>query len=313
MLVSSTFNYKLLITNFEFNALGLLPGFLHSQASPINYYWMEKEVIVHAANMSQALYEIIGKGYDQTRKADSTVTQRLVHFLGNTPEKSWVDIGCGTGNYTAALSQAGADIIGVDPSDDMLDQAREKYPEMSWVKGKAEELPFADESFDGAITTLTIHLWDNLIKGFQEVNRVIKPGGKLVIFTSMPHQMKGYWLNEYFPSVIGKSMNMMPGFDSLQATLDRGGWRLSSTEKYFVTEDLQDLMFYGGKHRPELYLETTVRSSISYFVADENQEAVNAGLRRLKEDIESGAFDAVRERYANTFGDYMFVVAEKRG
>ena len=263
--------------------------------------------------MSHALYEIIGQGYDQTRKADSSVTARLMHHLDDTPGQKWLDLGCGTGNYTAALAQAGADIVGVDPSEDMLRQAREKYPAMTWTQGQAEALPFADESFDGAITTLTIHLWDNLIKGFQEINRVIKPGGRLVIFTSMPHQMKGYWLNEYFPSVIAQSMRMMPGFDSLQATLGRGGWRLTATEKFFVTKDLQDLMFYSGKHRPELYLESTVRSSISYFAAAENQAAVDQGLERLKADLESGAFEAVRERYANSFGDYMFIVASKHG
>jgi ubiquinone/menaquinone biosynthesis C-methylase UbiE len=272
---------------------------------------MEPRVLAYANNMSQALQDLIAQGYDQTRRADAQVTERLRHHLQPAPGEQWLDVGCGTGNYTATLAQTGAELVGVDPSEEMLRQASEKYPDTQWVKAHAEDLPFADGRFDGAITTLSIHLWDNLVKGFEQIHRVVKPGGRLVIFTSMPHQMKRYWLNEYFPSVIEQSTRMMPGFDSLQATLGRARWRLCASEKFFVTEDLQDLMFYSGKHRPELYLESTVRSSISYFAAVENQSAVTEGLQRLKADLESGAFEAVRERYANGFGDYMFIVAEK--
>ena len=267
--------------------------------------------LVSSSHMSQALYDMIGKGYDRTRKADPVVTERLLAHLAPQPGDRYLDVGCGTGNYTAALSTQGIPFTGVDPSDEMIRQAAEKYPAQNWVIGRAEALPFDDNLFDGALTTLTIHLWDNLIKGFKEIHRVVREG-KLVIFTSMPHQMKHYWLNAYFPSVIAQSMRMMPGFDSLQATLDRAGWRLCASEKFFVTEDIQDQIFFSGKHNPELYFESTMRSSIAYFVAADHQAEVAEGLERLRADLDSGAFEAVRQRYANDFGDYMFIVAEKK-
>lgn len=261
--------------------------------------------------MSQALYDMIGKGYDRTRKADPQVTERLLYHLQPQPGRGYLDVGCGTGNYTAAIARQQLQVTGLDPSDEMINQAEEKYPDIPWVLGRAEALPFEDGSFHGAITTLTIHLWDNLIKGFKEIHRVVDEG-RLVIFTSMPHQMKRYWLNEYFPSVIVQSMRMMPGFDSLQATLDRAGWRLCASEKFNVNKDIKDQFFYSGKHNPELYFESTMRSSISYFAAANNQEEVATGLERLRDDLDSGRFEEVREKYANDFGDYMFIVAEKK-
>jgi len=55
-----------------------------------------------------------------------------------------------------------------------------------------------------------------------------------------------------------------------------------------------------------------MRSSISYFAAADNQEEVAVGLERLRDDLDSGRFEEVREQYANDFGDYMFIVAEKK-
>jgi ubiquinone/menaquinone biosynthesis C-methylase UbiE len=266
---------------------------------------------VSSTNMSQALYELIGQGYDQTRKADTHVTERLLHHLQLQPGERYLDVGCGTGNYTATLAGEKRLITGVDPSESMIKQAEEKYPNLPWVLGRAESLPFEDGAFQGAFTTLTIHLWENLIQGFKEIHRVVSEG-RLVIFTSMPHQMKRYWLNAYFPSVIAQSMRMMPGFDSLQATLDRAGWRLCASEKFFVNKDIQDMIFFSGKHNPEIYFESTVRSSISYFAAADNQAEVEQGLERLREDLDSGHFETVRQQYANDFGDYMFIVAEKK-
>jgi len=261
--------------------------------------------------MSEALYDISGKGYDRTRKADPQVSERLLAHLQPQAGHRYLDIGCGTGNYTAALASREVDITGLDLSDEMIRHAEQKYPDLPWMLGRAEALPFDDNTFHGAITTLTIHLWDNLIKGFKEIHRVVNEG-RLVIFTSMPHQMKRYWLNEYFPSVMAQSLRMMPGFDSLQATLDRAGWRLQASEKFFVSKNIQDQIFFSGKHNPEVYFESTMRSSISYFAAAKNQEEVTQGLARLREDLDTGRFEEVRQRYANDFGDYMFIVAEKK-
>lgn len=106
----------------------------------------------------------------------------LESFLdGLVPEKNAkiLDVGCGTGANLEMLAQYGQ-ARGVDVSDDALEFCRKKG--LDAQKGLAEELPFEDESFD-LVTALDVveHLDDD-IAGLKEMHRVLKTGGKTLIF-----------------------------------------------------------------------------------------------------------------------------------
>ena len=62
-----------------------------------------------------ALYDQIGDGYDTTRRADPAIVRRLAAYLALAPGRRYLDVGCGTGNYTAALAALGGVWHGVDP------------------------------------------------------------------------------------------------------------------------------------------------------------------------------------------------------
>ena len=256
-------------------------------------------------------YDRIGIGYDHSRRADPALTEAYIRALALAPGATVLDVGCGTGNYTLALERTGLSLIGVDPSEEMLRAARARCSAVDWRRGTAEELPVEDASVDGALATLTIHHWSDLERGFAEVRRSLKPGGRFVLFTSTPAQMRGYWLNAYFPRMLEASIAQMPDLDLVERGLSRAGLRLVSTEKYFVHEDLQDLFLYSGKHDPAKYLDPGVRRGISSFAALANREEVELGLRTLEADIASGRIREVARRYANDDGDYLLVVAEK--
>lgn len=66
---------------------------------------------------TKAIYNKIGKTYDLTRKADPTITKQLINLLQVEPNQKYLDLGCGTGNYTASLTAANIDIEGIDISD----------------------------------------------------------------------------------------------------------------------------------------------------------------------------------------------------
>lgn len=90
-----------------------------------------------------------------------------------------LDVGCGTGANLEMLRNFG-EAEGVDVSDDALEFCRKKGLKVH--KGLAEELPFADESFD-VVTALDVveHLDDD-VAGLKEMFRVLKTGGKTLIF-----------------------------------------------------------------------------------------------------------------------------------
>jgi len=262
--------------------------------------------------MLREKYDRIGLGYNRTRKADPWLTERLWQHLSPGVEGIYLDIGCGTGNYTGALQEKGARLVGVDPSAKMLETARARNRHVRWMTGKAEDIPLADTSMEGAIASLTIHHWADLHTGFRELSRVLKPGGRVVIFTSTPRQMQGYWLNHYFPRMLADSMVQMPSLEAVEQSMEGTGLEIIDTEKYFVQPDLEDLFLYSGKHDPSLYLDPQVRQGISSFSALANAAEVGQGLSRLQSDIESGDIDRIVRSYTNDAGDYLFIIARKQ-
>ena len=75
---------------------------------------------------SAPLYDNIGVHYDSTRRADPHLTERLAHNLALRPGGRYLDIACGTGNYTHSLAEKGGDWYGVDVSSGMLRRAQAK-------------------------------------------------------------------------------------------------------------------------------------------------------------------------------------------
>ena len=262
--------------------------------------------------MDEQIYDDIGTGYNSTRKADPYLTSRIIDLLQPEKNKHYLDVGCGTGNYTYALWQQGIKFTGLDPSQRMLDEAKKHQCEIEWVNGNAENIPFPENSFQGAIATLTVHHWKNQVLAFREINRIMTPEGRFVLFTSTPEQMKGYWLNHYFPHMLRKSINQMPGFDETIFSLTKAGFEIFLTEKYEVRMDLSDHFLYAGKNNPLLYFDKNVRSGISSFAALSNEDEIEQGLALLASDMRNKKFAEVQHHYMNDSGDYLFIAAIKK-
>jgi ubiquinone/menaquinone biosynthesis C-methylase UbiE len=258
------------------------------------------------------LYDRLGKGYNATRKADPYIAGRLFSLLSPQPKKKYLDIGCGTGNYTIALHEMGVDMTGIDPSDLMLQEAKSKNPDIRWVNGTAENIPLPDNSMSGAIATLTIHHWTDLDKSFSDVARVLKPGSRLVVFTFTPEQENGYWFNYFFPEMMARCQRKAVKFDRIQKAATNAGLQIIETEKYFVHDDLQDMFGYSGKHNPEIYFNPAIRNGISSFASLADKDEVTEGLKKLRQYIESGEFETIKQQYDNPNGDYLFIMLKKK-
>ncbi|AHM61516.1 type 11 methyltransferase [Flammeovirgaceae bacterium 311] len=259
----------------------------------------------------KAKYDKIGIGYNLTRKADKYLVERLMHHLNPRSRERYLDIGCGTGNYTIELQRRGFECIGIDPSKEMLMKAMQKYKSIDWRQGQAEKTNLEDKIVSGIIAVLTIHHWSDLMQGFSEMYRVLKPKGKMVIFTSTPVQMKEYWLNHYFPEMLNASITQMPSFERIEEAMIKAGFTITGTEAYAVKPDLEDLFLYSGKHNPGLYLNPEVRNGISSFSSLANKNEVAIGLSKLQQDIDDGKTEDVIRSYENRMGDYLFIIGEK--
>ena len=68
-----------------------------------------------------------------------------------------LDLGCGSGNFTAKVKSLGANVIGLDQSNKMIEIARREHPEIEFYVGTAEKIPFNDKSFQLIYSCLMIH------------------------------------------------------------------------------------------------------------------------------------------------------------
>lgn len=256
-------------------------------------------------------YDKIGTGYNSTRKADPFLTNKLIEHLSPKKDGVYLDIGCGTGNYTNELEKSGLQLIGIDPSEKMLEKARLKNSNVDWRLGTVENIELSDNSVDGVIGSLTIHHWTDLQKGFSELYRVLMPDGGIVIFTSTPKQMEGYWLNHYFPKMLKDSIDQMPSLEKVEVAMTKSNFVITEIDKYFIQPDLQDKFLYCGKQNPELYFNKQIRNGISSFSSLANRTDVDQGLTKLKRDIDSGKINEIIEFYDNDLGDYLYIVGKK--
>src|SRR5262245_50998161 len=111
--------------------------------------------------------------------------------------RAWIvgDLGCGTGQVSAALAPFVQRIVAVDGSAAMLQAAKRRFHDVDNVelrRGDLEALPIDDARLDAATLMLVLHHITDPAKALTEVARVLKPGGRLVVVDMLPHDRESY-------------------------------------------------------------------------------------------------------------------------
>src|SRR5213078_664310 len=93
-------------------------------------------------------------------------------------EMSILDVGCGPGYVSAAAAERGAKPIGLDFSAEMIAIAKKMFPRIDFRRGDAQNLPFANASFDRVVANFALLHLANPERAIAEAARVLKPGGR---------------------------------------------------------------------------------------------------------------------------------------
>jgi SAM-dependent methyltransferase len=115
--------------------------------------------------------------YDGFAGATRLFVPALTQAVGAKPGMRLLDVACGTGVATAAAAVAGANVTGVDFSPAMLVMARSLHPAVRFESADAEELPFADASFDAVVANFGIHHVEHPQRAIAQARRVLRAGG----------------------------------------------------------------------------------------------------------------------------------------
>lgn len=126
-------------------------------------------------------FDELAEAYDRYRIGYAKDLYDAIFEYGLAPSSRALDLGCGTGLVSAELIARGCRVVGLDVSEKMLARARERAPQASFVKGRAEDMPFAAASFDAAVSAQAFH-WFDQPSVFAELRRVVHPGGIVAIW-----------------------------------------------------------------------------------------------------------------------------------
>lgn len=233
---------------------------------------------VYAASIESVLYDEIGGGYAETRRADPRIARAVRAALGDAT--SVVNIGAGSGSY----EPTDLPVVPVEPSETMIRQRPGSLPPA--LVGTAEDLPLPAKSVDAALAVLTAHHWRDRSAAFGEISRVALK--RAVFFTHDPDSPFG-WLDDYFPGLAGQTGSRYPTLAEFEA-LGR-----VTVDPLPVPADCTDGFTAAYWRRPAAYLDETVRANMSTF-ALLDERVVAEGVARLARDLADRSW---QRRYAS--------------
>ena len=195
-------------------------------------------------------------GWPQMRLLRWYVIRRILML---TKQGKAVDIGCGPGHLAFELAGQAPDfhLTGIDLSDEVLTQAKNKAVQqgsthtVNFKKGSAQEIPFPDNSLDLVISTLSLHHWSDPSAVFDEISRVLRPGGFYLIFDLRRDMAAPFYLLIWFvtriivPHALKKVNEPMGSRNAaytvqeakqLMAKSNLPGWQITSGPLWIVVE-----------------------------------------------------------------------------
>jgi demethylmenaquinone methyltransferase / 2-methoxy-6-polyprenyl-1,4-benzoquinol methylase len=169
-----------------------------------------------AADAVRRMFDRIAPVYDAMNRAMTVGLdgrwRRITAEAVVRPGDAVLDACCGTGDLAIAAERAGGRVTGLDFSEQMLERARRKAPELEWVSGDLLALPFEDASFDVATVGFGVRNVESLEAALAELRRVLRPGGRLAILEiTRPGGFLEPFYRVWFDRVVPLLGKLLPG------------------------------------------------------------------------------------------------------
>jgi demethylmenaquinone methyltransferase/2-methoxy-6-polyprenyl-1,4-benzoquinol methylase len=157
----------------------------------------------------QAMFDRIASVYDlmnsvMTAGMHQRWRERTADLARVGPGSRALDVATGTGDLAIALADRGADVVGVDFAEKMLEIARRKAPGIEFAQGNALSLDYRDDLFDAATVGFGARNFSDLDQGLREMARVVRPGGRVVVLeiTTPQRPPLSWFFRMWFDTVV---------------------------------------------------------------------------------------------------------------
>jgi SAM-dependent methyltransferase len=224
-----------------------------------------------------------------------------------------LDVATGTGNVSVPAAQAGARVTGLDLTPKLLEEQRARAAaagvEVELIEGDAEELPFADASFDRVTSCFGVMFAPRQALAAAELVRVSRPGGRIVVAAWTPNGMVGRMFRASAPYMPPPPEGFVPPVMWGEEEHVRGLFEGSDVELSF---ELRTVTFEGDS--VEAWVETDERilgPSVMAKAALEQQGRYDE-LRRDVVDL-YGEFNEAEDRGFSAPAEYLVTVAQLPG
>jgi ubiquinone/menaquinone biosynthesis C-methylase UbiE len=168
----------------------------------------------------------------------------IARHLRPAPGMTLLDIGAGTGAFTAAFSDwFGVDVLAVEPAAPMRDQIP-RLPRIQVFEGSASALPLPDASADAAWISLVLHHIPDLVIAAQEIRRVLRPGAPVLIRQGFPGRCDRVELVRWFPETL-RTVETYPSVDETCQAFAAAGFHQEALEQVRETYSASLADFLG--------------------------------------------------------------------
>jgi len=179
--------------------------------------------------------------------------ERAVELARVGPGSRALDVATGTGDLAVALRTAGAEVVGCDFSEEMLERARRKEPSARFEWADALALPYDDDSFDAATVGFGARNFSDLARGLAEMARVVRPGGRVVVLEITTPQKPplstffSLWFDRLVPA-LGRMAGDEEAYSYLPSSVKRfpGPRALAGEMAAAGLEDIRWILTAGG-------------------------------------------------------------------